>query len=141
MAAQGVSCLFPVRDRKNEISESKFSCPFPKKNGKRCKVSQKFRSMKIHCRHMHGSEISLRCMLQQCRWKCHVSLRCLTSHRDNPENHGVLTLSGCEDLDSTCMIVPYVKEDHTDLSEHTAGCAAAKYALKKVFGQNTKASS
>ena len=127
MSSKVASCLFPVRDRKNEISESKFSCPFPKKNGKRCKVSQKFRSMKNHCRHMHGSEISIRCMLQQCRWKCHISLRCLTSHRDNPENHGVLTLNGCEDLDSTSMIVPYQKEDHTTIDEHTAPCVLAKY--------------
>ena len=138
MATKSVSCLFPVRDRKSELSESKFSCPFPKNNGEKCKVSQKFRNLKNHCRHMHGSEISIRCMLQQCRWRCHISLRCLTSHRDNLENHGVLTLSGCEDLDSTCMIVPYVKEDHGKLSEHTAECAVAKYALKRYSGKILK---
>ena len=138
MATKGIKCLFPVRDRRSELSESKFSCPFLKKNGKECKVLQKFRNLKDHCRHMHGCEISIRCMVQQCRWKCHVSLRCLTSHRDNLDNHGALTVGGCEDLDATCKIVPYVEEDHGTLNEHTAACAVAKLELKKYTGKVLK---
>ena len=87
---------------------------------------------------MHGCEISIRCMVQQCRWKCHVSLRCLTSHRDNLDNHGALTVGGCEDLDATCKIVPYVEEDNGTLNEHTAACAVAKLELKKYTGKVLK---
>ena len=138
MASKVASCLFPVRDRKNEMSEALFSCPFPRKNGNHCMVSQKYRSMKIHCKNMHGGDISLRCNLGNCRWKCNVSLRCLTSHRDNPENHGILTLNGCEDLDGTCIIVPFEGDEHTTVGEHTAACAVAKYELKKYSGKMLK---
>jgi hypothetical protein len=138
MAKKGIKCLFPVRDRKSELSESKFSCPFPKKNGKECTVLQKYRNLKDHCRHMHGCEISLRCMVEQCSWKCHVSVRCLTSHRANLETHGVLTVGGCKDLDATCKVVPYVGGDHGSLEEHTAACAVATLELNKYKGKVLK---
>ena len=138
MAKKGIKRLFPVRVRKSELSESKFSCPFPKKNGQECTVLQKYRNLKDHCRHMHSSEISLRCTVEQCSWKCHVSLRCLTSHRANLETHGVLTVSGGKDLDATCKVVPYVGGDHGSLEGHTAACAVATLELNKFKGKLLK---
>jgi hypothetical protein len=138
MAKKGIKHLLPVRVRKSELSESKFSCPFPKKNGKECTVLQKYRNLKDHCRHMHSSEISIRCTVEQCSWKCHVSLRCLTSHRANLETHGVLTVSGGKDLDSTCKVVPYMGGDHGSLEGHTAACAVATFELNKFKGKLLK---
>ena len=139
MAKQNVKRLLPVRVRKSELSESKLSCPFPKKNGQKCTVLQKYRNLTDHCRHMHGKEISLRCAVEQCRWECHVSLRCLTSHRANLETHGVLVVSGGKDLDGTCKVVPYVEEEHGSLECHTAACAVTTLELTK-YKANIKAS-
>ena len=138
MASNVASNLFPVRSRKNELAEALFSCPFPRKNGGPCKVSQKYRSIRIHCKNMHGSDVSLRCIIGNCRWSCSPSIRCLTSHRDNPENHGILTLNGCEDLDGTCTVVEFEGDEHTAVGEHTAACAVAKYELKKYSGKMLK---
>ena len=138
MAKQNIKRLLPVRVRKSELSESKFSCPFPKKNGQACTVLQKYRNLTDHCRHMHGREISLRCAVEQCRWECHVSLRCLTSHRANLETHGVLVVSGGKDLDATCKVVPYVEEEHGSLEGHTAACAVATLELTKYKSKMLK---
>jgi hypothetical protein len=54
------------------------------------------------------------------------------------DNHGVLTVGGCKDLDATCKIVPYVGEDHGTLDDHTAACAVAKLELKKYTGKVLK---
>ena len=138
MAKQNVKRLLPVRVRKSELSESKLSCPFLKKNGQQCTVLQKYRNLTDHCRKMHGQEITVRCAVEQCRWECHVSLRCLTSHRANLETHGVLVVSGGKDLDATCKVVPYVEEEHGSLEGHTAACAVATLELTKYKSKMLK---
>ena len=129
------SDLYPVRTRKNELAEGLFSCPFPRKNGGPCNVSQKYRSMRIHCKNMHGEDISLKCMVNNCEWYCSPSVRCLTSHRDNHENHGILTFNGLENLDGTCLVVPF---DGDFIDEHTPACSEAKVALKRYSGKMLK---
>jgi hypothetical protein len=138
MAKQNVKRLLPVRVRKSELSESKLSCPFLKKNGQQCTVLQNYRNLTDHCRKMHGQEITVRCAVEQCRWECHVSLRCLTSHRSNLETHGVLVMSGGQDLDGTCKVVPYVEEEHGSLECHTAACAVTTLELTQYKAKMLK---
>ena len=129
------SDIYPVRTRKSEIAEGLFSCPFPRKNGGPCNVSQKYRSMKIHCKNMHDEDIALKCIIGNCKWSCSPSIRCLTSHRDNHDNHGIITLNGCENLDGTCLVVPF-KGDFID--EHSPACFEAKVSLKRYSGKILK---
>jgi hypothetical protein len=129
------SDIYPVRTRKSELAEGLFSCPFPRKNGGPCNVSQKYRSMRIHGKNMHGEDISLKCIIGNCKWSCSPSIRCLTSHRDNHDNHGILTFNGLENLDGTCLVVPF---DGDFIDEHTPACSEAKVALKRYSGKMLK---
>ena len=99
--------LYKVRTRKLEIAEGLFLCPFLSKRGTSCRVSQKFRSLKSHCKNMHQGEIALKCTIDDCGWACSLSIRCLTSHRNNLEKHGSVPYNGGENLDGTCLVVPY----------------------------------
>ena len=103
--------LLPVRVRKGELSQSKFTCPFLKKNGKQCAVLQPYRHLTEHCRKMHNQEVSLKCEIDDCSWECHISLRCWTSHRSNIETHGALIFNGGPNIDGSCKVVPYVEEE------------------------------
>ena len=46
--------IYQVRTRKLEIAEGLFSCPFLSKRGAPCRVSQKYRSLKNHCKRFSG---------------------------------------------------------------------------------------
>ena len=98
--------LNKIRDRKLEISEGLFLCPF-QKGGERCQVARKFRSLKAHCENMHGGKIALKCVVGDCGWLCIHSIRYLTSHRDNLEIHGELLYTGVDNLDGTCVAVRF----------------------------------
>ena len=117
--------LNKIRDRKLEISEGLFLCPF-QKGGERCQVAQKFRNLKAHCENMHGGKIALKCVVGDCGWSCVHSIRCLTSHRDNLEIHGELLYTGVDNLDGTCVAVRF----HGG-GEHFPQCLEAKRSLKR----------
>jgi hypothetical protein len=136
--AKQIKRLLPVRVRKGELSQSKFTCPFLKKNGQQCKVLQPYRNLTDHCRKMHDREISLRCEVDECGWECHISLRCLTSHRSNLETHGVLVFSGGQNADGTCKVVPYVEEEQGALECHTDACCVTTLELTKFRAKMLK---
>ena len=136
--AKQIKRLLPVRVRKGELSQSKFTCPFLKKNGQQCKVLQPYRYLTEHCRKMHDREVSLRCEIDNCRWECHISLRCLTSHRSNLETHGVLVFSGGQNADGTCKVVPYVEEEQGALECHTDACCVTTLELTKFRAKMLK---
>ena len=117
--------LNKIRDRKLEIAEGLFLCPF-QKGGERCQVARKFRSLKAHCENMHGGKIALKCVVGDCGWSCVHSIRCLTSHRDNLEIHGELLYTGVDNLDGTCVAVRF----HGG-GEHFPQCLEAKRSLKR----------
>ena len=104
--------IFSERTCKSEIAEGLFSCPFPRKNGGSCRVSQKYRSLKIHCK-----KISM------------------ASHRDNLDNHGSIPFTGSLNLDGSCLVIPFVGDV---IDEHTSCCAAAKVSLKRYSGRMLK---
>ena len=132
--------IYQVRTRKLEIAEGLFSCPFLSKRGAPCRVSQKYRSLKNHCKNMHDEEIALKCIIGNCKWSCSLSIRCLTSHRDNLDNHGSVPLNGCENLDGTCLVVPFVLTDFPGdfIDEHSAACVESKLSLKRFSGKMLK---
>ena len=127
--------LYPVRTSKSEIAEGLFLCPSPRKDGDSCRVSQNYRSLKVHCKNIHDEEISLKCNINNCDWFCSPSIRCLTSHRDNFDNHGSIPFKGSLNLDGTCLVIPFVGEF---IDEHTSCCAAAKVSLKRYSGRMLK---
>ena len=122
------------RERKGELAEGLFVCPFLG-----CKVKQKFRSLKGHCAKKHGSKIALMCFLgDSCEWSCGKSIRCLTSHRNNLEVHEKIPFHGGINLDNTCEIIP-VEEPSDELADgHTAECAAARIALVRFTAKRKK---
>ena len=117
--------LNKIRDRKLDLSEGLFLCPF-QKGAERCQVAQKFRNLKAHCENMHGGKIALKCVVGDCGWSCVHSIRCLTSHRDNLEIHGELLYTGVDNLDGTCVAVRF----HGG-GEHFPQCLEAKRSLKR----------
>ena len=132
--------IYQVRTRKLEIAEGLFSCPFLSKRGTLCRVSQKYRSLKIHCKNIHDEEIALKCIIGNCKWSCSQSIRCLTGHRDNLDNHGSIPYNGCENLDGTCLVVPFVLTDFPGefIDGHSAACVEAKLSLKRFSGKMLK---
>ena len=129
--------LLPVRVRKGELVQSKFTCPFLKQNGKKCEVLQPYRHLSEHCRKMHKQEVALKCLLDDCSWECHISLRCLTSHRSNTETHGALVFNGGPNLDGSCKVVPYVIEE--GVSEyHTDSCSVSTRDLTRFRAKMLK---
>ena len=60
---------------------------------------------------MHSTKVALKCTIRNYDWSCVHSIRCLTSHRDNLENHGKLSYKGGYNLDDSCMVIPFVVED------------------------------
>jgi hypothetical protein len=132
--------IYQVRTRKLEIAEGLFSCPFLSKRGAPCRVSQKYRSLKNHCKNMHEEEIALKCTIGDCKWACSLSIRCLTSHRDNLDNHSSVPYNGGENLDGTCLVVPFVLEDFPGefIDGHSAQCVEAKISLKRFSGKMLK---
>ena len=133
--------LYKVRSRKLEIAEGLFLCPFISKRGTSCRVAQKFRSLKTHCENMHQGKIALKCSIDDCGWSCLHSIRCLTSHRDNHENHGNVPYNGGENLDGTCVVIPFVLADFPGElvdNEHYPQCVEARIALKRFSGKMLK---
>ena len=130
--------IYPVRTRKIEIAEGLFSCPFLSKRGTLCRVSQKYRSLKIHCKNIHDEDIALKCIIENCKWSCSPSIRCLTGHRDNLDNHGNIPYNGCENLDETCVVVPFVLTDFPGdfIDGHSAACV--EIILKEIFWQDAE---
>jgi hypothetical protein len=135
-----VKGLYKVRSRKAEIAEGLFLCPFMTKRGTSCQVAQKFRSLKLHCDKMHNKKIALKCTIDNCGWSCVHSIRCLTSHRDNLENHGKLPYKGDFNLDDTCVVVPFVLEDFSGelVDGHFPECVETKKALIRYTGKVKK---
>jgi hypothetical protein len=101
------------------------------KRGILCEVPQKFRSFKLHYDKMHIRKIALKCTIGNCGWSCVHSIRCLTSHIDNLENHGKLSYKGDFNLDDSCVVVPFVVEDLSAelVNGHFVECVDAKKAL------------
>ena len=133
--------LYKVRSRKLEIAEGLFLCPFITNRGTSCRVAQKFRSLKTHCENMHKGKIALKCAIDNCGWSCIHSIRCLTSHRDNLENHGNVPYNGGENLDGNCVVIPFVLADIPGElvdNEHFPQCVEAKIALKRFSGKMLK---
>ena len=132
--------IYQVRTRKLEIAEGLFSCPFLSKIGSFCRVSQKYRSLKIHCKNIHDEDIALKCIIENCKWSCSPSIRCLTGHRDNLDNHGNIPYNGCENLDETCVVVPFVLTDFPGdfIDGHSAACVDSKLSLKRFSGKMLK---
>jgi hypothetical protein len=130
--------LLPVRVRKGELSQSKFTCPFLKKNGKQCAVLQPYRHLTEHCRKMHNQEVSLKCEIDDCSWECHISLRCLTSHRSNIETHGALIFNGGPNIDGSCKVVPYVEEEGGAPECHTNTCCVSTRDLTRFRAKMLK---
>ena len=128
--------LLPVRVRKGELAQAKFTCPFLK-NGKKCLVLQPYRHLSEHCRKIHKQEVALKCLIDDCSWECHISLRCLTSHRSNTETHGVLVFNGGPNVDGSCKVVPYVVEE--GVSEyHTDSCSVSTQDLTRFRAKMLK---
>ena len=135
--AKKIKRLLPVRVREGEISQSKFTCPFVKKNGKKCSVLQPYRHLSNHCRKIHKQEVALKCLIDDCSWECHISLRCLTSHRSNTETHGALVFNGGPNIDGSCKVVPYVVEE--GVSEyHTDSCSVSTRDLTRFRAKMLK---
>ena len=133
--------LLPVRVRKGELGQAKFTCPFLK-NGKKCEVLQPFRHLSVHCRKIHKQEVAIKCLVDDCSWWCHISLRCLTSHLSNTETHGALVFNGGPNLDGGCEVVPY--EIAEGISKyHTISCSVSTRDLcrfrSKMLKRNERA--
>ena len=133
-----IKSLLPVRVRKGELAQSKFTCPFLKKNGKQCAVLQPYRHLTEHCRKMHNQEVSLKCEIDDCSWECHISLRCLTSHRSNIETHGALIFNGGPNIDGSCKVVPYVEEEGGAPECHTNTCCVSTRDLTRFRAKMLK---
>jgi hypothetical protein len=63
----------------------------------------------------------------------------LTGHRDNLDIHGSIPHNGCENLDGTCLVVPFVLTDFPGefIDGHSAACVEAKLSLKRFSGKDT----
>ena len=126
-----------TRVRKNELGQAKFTCPFLKRDGKKCEVLQPFRHLSVHCRKIHKQEVAIQCLIDDCNWWCHISLRCLTSHLSNTETHGALVFNGGPNLDGGCKVVPYVIEE--GISEyHTDSCSVSTRDLTRFRAKMLK---
>jgi hypothetical protein len=126
-----------VRVRKNELGQAKFTCPFLKRDGKKCEVLQPFRHLSVHCRKIHKQEVAIKCLVDDCSWWCHISLRCLTSHLSNTETHGALVFNGGPNLDGGCEVVPYEIEE--GISEyHTVSCSVSTRDLTRFRAKMLK---
>ena len=131
-----------TRVRKNELGQAKFKCPFRKRDGKNCEVLQPFRHLSAHCRKIHKQEVAIKCLVDDCSWWCHISLRCLTSHLSNTETHGALVFKGGPNLDGGCEVVPY--EIAEGISKyHTISCSVSTRDLcrfrSKMLKRNERA--
>ena len=131
-----------TRDRKNELSQSKFKCPFRKRDGKNCTVLQPFRHLSAHCKKIHKQNVAIKCLVDDCSWWCHISLRCLTSHLSNTETHGALVFKGGPNLDGGVEVVPY--EIAEGISKyHTISCSVSTRDLcrfrSKMLKRNERA--
>jgi hypothetical protein len=131
-----------TRVRKNELGQAKFKCPFRKRDGKNCEVLQPFRHLSAHCRKIHKQEVAIKCLVDDCSWWCHISLRCLTSHLSNTETHGALVFNGGPNLDGGCEVVPY--EIAEGISKyHTISCSLSTRDLcrfrAKMLKRNERA--
>ena len=130
-----------TRERKNELAQAKFTCPFLK-NGKKCKVLQPYRHLAEHCRKIHQQEVAIKCLIDDCNWWCHFSLRCLTSHLANTETHGALVLSGGPNLDGGVAVIPYELDERLS-KYHTIPCSVSTRDLcrfrAKMLKRNERA--
>jgi hypothetical protein len=131
-----------TRDRTNELSQSKFKCPFRKRDGKQCAVLLPFRHLSTHCKKIHKQEVGVKCMIDDCSWWCHKSLRCLTSHLSNTETHGALVIEGGPNLDGRVEVIPYEIAEGL-LKYHTMSCMVSTRDLcrfrSKMLKRNGRA--
>ena len=131
-----------TRDRKNELSETKFKCPFKKRDGKNCTVLLPFRHLSSHCNKIHEQMVGIKCLIDDCWWWCHKSLRCLTSHLSNTETHGALVIGGGPNLDGRVEVIPYEIAERR-LKEHTLSCMVSTRDLcrfrSKMLKRNERA--
>jgi hypothetical protein len=131
-----------TRDRTNELSQSKFKCPFRKRDGQHCAVVLPFRHLSTHCKKNHKQEVGVKCMIDDCSWWCHKSLRCLTSHLSNTETHGALVIGGGPNLDGRVEVVPYEMSERL-AQYHTIPCSMSTRDLcrfrSKMLKRNERA--
>jgi hypothetical protein len=126
-----------TRDRKNELSETKFKCPFKKRDGKNCTVLLPFRHLSSHCNKIHEQMVGIKCLIDDCWWWCHKSLRCLTSHLSNTETHGALVIGGGPNLDGRVEVIPF-EIAAKRLKDHTLSCMVSTRDLCRFRGKMLK---
>jgi hypothetical protein len=126
-----------TRDRKSELAETKFKCPFRKRDGSYCTALLPFRHLASHCLNVHEQKVGIKCLIDDCWWWCYQSLRCLTSHLSNTETHGALVMEGGPNLDGKVEVIPYeIAAKH--LKEHTLSCMVSTRDLCRFRGKMLK---